>query len=118
MPVETLSPSLVFFQQLIDLSGYSHIRPLPGGRHYAAISRFAYTTAIVTGRIGDLISIDDRWCYHDKAKAIAALDAWDGSGEPAGWHRHPGTGRRIAETDREYDGEGRIVPIGALYVRR
>lgn len=117
MDAETLSPNLVFFQRLIDEAGYSHVRPLPDGRRYAAICRFAFTTAIITGRIGDLMFIEDRWCYRDRAKAVAALDAWDGSGEPAGWHRHPAAGRRIVETGDEIDGDGRRVAIGTLYVR-
>jgi hypothetical protein len=38
-----------------------------------------------------------RWCYHDEQSALEALEAWDGTNEPAGWHRHPATGRRFDE---------------------
>ena len=27
------------------------------------------------------------WCYHDTDAALAAVTAWDGSGDPAGWYR-------------------------------
>lgn len=42
---------------------------------------------------------DDGWCYHNLASALTALDAWDGSGEPTGWHRHPPSGRRRENGD-------------------
>ena len=35
----------------------------------------------------------DEWCYEDEPKALQALEAWDGKGEPEGWNRHPRTGR-------------------------
>jgi hypothetical protein len=43
--------------------GYKAVRLLPDGR-WAALSRMLYTTAIITGRVGDTVSFDDRWCYH------------------------------------------------------
>ncbi len=69
-------------------------RPLGGGR-YAALLRLNFTHAIVVGRIGNLVTYDDRWCYSTRAAAEEALEAWDGKGEPTGWHRHPATGRRV-----------------------
>lgn len=77
---------------LVKECGYRDVRPLGDGR-YAAISPLMFTHAIIVGRIGDL-GYDDRWCYHDHASALAALDAWNGVGEPEGWHRHPASGRR------------------------
>lgn len=71
-------------------------------RTYAVIMPFIYTHAIVTGRIGDNVGYEDRWCYHGREAAIAALDAWDGAGEPEGWHRHPSTGRRRDSAGAEY----------------
>lgn len=44
----------------------------------------------------------DRWCYHSVEQAIEAARAWDGiwpDSEPAGWHRHPATGRRRKDGD-------------------
>lgn len=42
----------------------------------------------------------DRWCYHTYEAAKAAYDAWDGTGEPTGWHRHPKSGRRFDENGK------------------
>lgn len=63
----------------------------------AAVVPFLFTWAI----IADLseAGYEDRWCYHSLAEALGALEDWDGTGEPEGWHRHPNTGRRR-------DGEG------------
>jgi hypothetical protein len=37
-------------------------------------------------------------------RALAALERWDGNGEPTGWTRHPATGRRRpdGDPDREH----------------
>lgn len=85
--------ALEFLTWLKQECGYLNPRPLPGGR-YVAVMPLMVTHAIIVGRIGDDLSYEDRWCYHTKAAAIAAMDAWDGVGEPSGWHRHPVTGRR------------------------
>ena len=55
-----------------------------------------YTSAIITGPVG-AATYDDRWCYDDVRAALDAARAWGGpwnGGEPAGWPRHPATGRR------------------------
>lgn len=83
-------------------ANYVGIRPLPGNR-WAAVWPMLYTHAILVGRIGDRFGYDDRWCYSDLSKAVAALDAWDGAGEPQGWHRHPVSGRRRADGDAEME---------------
>ena len=85
---------LEFMQWLKDGCGYLHPRPLPDRSRYAAIRPLLYTFAIITGKIGDRFSADDRWCYESYEKAKAAFDAWTGYGEPTGWHRHPSSGRR------------------------
>jgi hypothetical protein len=72
------------------------------GDRYFAIYPLLFTHAIITGRVGDRFSYEDRWCYHTYAAAKIALDAWNGEGEPEGWHRHPDTGRRRDENGREY----------------
>jgi hypothetical protein len=48
--------------------------------------------------------ITDQWFYPNAGAAIYALSQWDGTGEPAGWHRHPTSGRRRPDGDavREY----------------
>lgn len=46
------------------------------------------------------LGLDDYWCYNSlgsvaesRAAAVRALEAWDGTGEPTGWMKHPATGR-------------------------
>jgi hypothetical protein len=92
------------------------VTPLAPGR-WAAIQPKMFTHAIVIGDIGDYDCIGDGWCYHDYATAKAALDAWDGQGEPVGWFRHPASGRRVAEVEGERDADGRVVMLGELYQR-
>lgn len=107
-----------FLTHLCVVNGYRAPRALAGDR-YACIAPFAYTTAIIVGRIGDLTGYDDRWCYHTEADARRALETWDGVGEPEGWHRHPGTGRRMSESADERDDAGnRVGAVGLIYVRR
>ena len=91
-------------------------KKLPGNR-YAALHPKVYTYSIIVGKIGDECSYDDYWCYTDYAVALLALNAWDGAGDPDGWHRHPKTGRRRALVDGEFDEEGNQVAAGTLYVR-
>lgn len=88
----TLLEELSFMQWLKDQS-YRDPRPIGNGL-YAAINPLIFTHAIIIGKIGDRCGIDDRWCYESYEKALAALTAWDGIGEPQGWHRHPASGRR------------------------
>ena len=90
-----------FLMWLKNDCGYLLPTPMEGGR-YMAIRPFLFTHAIVTGKMGDRTSYDDRWCYHSLEAALVAFHNWDGTGEPAGWHRHPGTGRRRSETGKEY----------------
>jgi hypothetical protein len=73
-----------------------------GNGQYKAIVKFLFTFAIVKGTIGNRTNYDDRWCYSELDKAFLAFVAWDGTGEPEGWHRHPATGRRRDETGEEY----------------
>lgn len=71
--------------------GYTHYRSFPNGRD-ACLNRLMFTWAILADM--NPCGYGDRWCYHNEADAKAALDAWNGEGEPQGWHRHPPTGRR------------------------
>jgi hypothetical protein len=63
----------------------------------AAIVPLLFTHAI----LADLTEwgYGERWCYRTYADALRALAAWNGNGEPQGWHRHPDTGRRRTEGD-------------------
>jgi hypothetical protein len=111
---------LAFLQWLIDECRLRDPKLIKGGRRprCAAISPKLATFAIVTVYIGDYLSIEDNYCYHGYAKAKAALDAWDGEGEPTGWHRHLPSGRRVSESPDEYDGDGhKVGAVGVIYRR-
>jgi hypothetical protein len=107
---------LQFFLWLLR-EGFRHAKPI-GQRRWAAIQPMAFTHRLSIGQIGDRTSIDDGWCYHNFADAYAALAAWDGEGEPAGWHRHLRTGRRVSQSPDERDANGQLVgAVGVVYVR-
>ena len=113
----SIPPDLAFLQWLIDECGYKHPRPLPGGR-FACVARMMFTHALLVGRIGDRVGYADRWCYRSEAAAYKALQAWDGTGEPTGWVRHPDSGRRVSESPDERDQNGeRVGEVGVTYVR-
>lgn len=80
------------------IHGYTDAKITPDG-DVACIHRFMFTYAILVGL--NPSGYDDRWCYGSYGKAKAALEAWDGTGEPTGWHRHPDTGRRVNEETGE-----------------
>lgn len=44
---------------------------------------------------------DDAWEFDSIVRALDAQASWDGTGEPAGWDRHPKTGRRRPDGDPE-----------------
>lgn len=83
----------------IEALGYTNAKVLNDGR-IGCIAKFMFTCAIVTVTPATAhICYDDRWCYHSHDAATAALEKWDGTGEPDGWHRHPLTGRRRPNGD-------------------
>jgi len=79
---------------LCDRNGYTDYRVFADGQEYtnACLTRLMFTWAILADL--DEWGYEDRWCFSSLAGAQLALAAWDGNGEPQGWHRHPGTGRR------------------------
>jgi hypothetical protein len=79
---------------LIRDCGYRHVKLISHGKRWAAIMPLMYTHAIIIGRMFDYVSLEDRWCYSSLLRAHTALDMWNGTGEPEGWHRHPASGRR------------------------
>jgi hypothetical protein len=88
------------FVDFLVSNGYYDLKKLDD-RYVAGLFKFMFTTAIIKIRIGNLMSYEDRWCYHSEQDARLALQNWDGTGEPTGWHRHPASGRR-RENDLEY----------------
>jgi hypothetical protein len=103
--IDEINTEQEFFSWLKTEDGGSCavVKKLPDNR-YAAIKPLLFHWTLITGQIGDIIGYDDRWCYSDRRKAEAALHAWNGDGEPTGWHRHPATGRRRPQGDvrRQY----------------
>lgn len=98
-------------QQTIKATGGFDIHP---GRAGAVFERMLEDGRTVTvypmtydkGRV--LLSEDDSsiyaldaWCYDSVPAAIAAVEEWDGEGEPQGWFRHPDSGRRRPDGDAE-----------------
>lgn len=79
--------------------GRTRFKPVDGGTRYVAVIPFLFTTAVICGRTADRAGYEDRWCYEDLGSAVAAFEAWDGTGEPGGWHRHPNSGRRRPKGD-------------------
>lgn len=116
--MELSEQDIRYLTWLVVENGLLVPRPLGDGR-WAAVLPKVFTHAIVTGQMGDLRSIDDNWCYKTRALAEAALDAWDGTGEPEGWFRHPASGRRVSTTPGDRDEAGReIGAVGVRYVMR
>lgn len=69
----------------IEALGYTDPKPLTEGGmagEWAGIMKLMFTHAIIAGIGPDFY--EERWCYHTYAEARAALDAWDGGGEPQG----------------------------------
>lgn len=86
------------YEQLLAM-GYTDITVLPNG-DYACIFKFMFTYAILFGM--NAWGYEQRWCYHSYEAARAALTAWDGEGDPDGWHRHFPSGRRRDEAGNEW----------------
>lgn len=87
-----------FMERLEKENPYMHVS-LINQNQYVALNPYIYTWAIIVGTVGNYENFDNRWCYHSYADALAALMAWDGVGEPEGWHRHPASGRRRENGD-------------------
>lgn len=59
------------------------------------------TVALIVGSPGSL-RFTDQWCYLGTQNALNAAEAWQGpypGSEPAGWYKHPGSGRRRPHGD-------------------
>jgi hypothetical protein len=91
----SLQDYVAFMLYLANDNDYKHPQPCAADvTKWKAIAQFAFTWGIVTGPMFDRCTVSDRWCYHSYEDALKAFEAWDGTGEPEGWHRHPMSGRR------------------------
>lgn len=54
---------------------------------WVALTQMIFTWALISAPITEVWGHDRRWCYHTFPAALAAGWAWDGTGEPQGWHR-------------------------------
>lgn len=73
------------------LDKYVALRVLPDGR-ICGVHRLLYHWTLHVDIHED--GYEDRYCYATRELAVAALETWDGQGDPVGWHRHPRTHRR------------------------
>ena len=77
-----------------DGGGCVEIKTISGGDIWIGYSRLIFHWTLKTGIVGDYFGYEDRWCYETEDGVRNAFHAWDGTGEPTGWRRHPKTGRR------------------------
>lgn len=79
---------------------YVVMKQLPDGRLCGVLRLLYHWTMHVDI---DPCGYRERYCYKSLPDAIIALDKWDGTGDPEGWHRHPESGRRRdLETGQEW----------------
>lgn len=103
---DATAADLLWLAKFCEANRYFCSEILPG-RRYAVLSPLLFTTAIITGDLGDDYGFDNRWCYDNGYLAGAALVEWgkrDFEDEPIGWHRHPNSGRRRpgGDASKEY----------------
>lgn len=69
---------------------YENFKQIPG-RGLCATTRMLYTWGLVIGL--DAAGSLGRYCFETEEEAVAALNAWDGTGDPAGnWIKYKGIG--------------------------
>jgi len=106
LPDLASAEELKWLAEMAAHNGYLAPNPMGNGK-WCALSRFAYTCAILTGNMFDDYGYDDRWCFDTFSLALHGLAEWQKrgfDGEPIGWHRHPDSGRRRPDGDpsKEY----------------
>lgn len=72
--------------QLIAGTFYAEPRVLESGPfagHWVHLAQMLFTCAVMVSSSDDGNPIT-RWCYPTRREAKAALDAWDGNGDPPG----------------------------------
>lgn len=104
-PHEITSETESYFQWLRGGEGgfATEVKTIDDGL-FAATKPLLFHWTLIVGEIGNKFNYLNRWCYATQEEAESALRKWDGNGEPEGWNRHPGTGRRRPDGDsnKEY----------------
>lgn len=73
----------------LEAEGFTHIRVING--KICGIKRFIFTTGLVIGL--DDVGYVGRYCYENHSDAVAALNEWNGNGDPNGdWIKYKGQG--------------------------
>lgn len=69
---------------------YKQFWSLPDGRLCGLLRLLMHWTVHV-----DLheFGYEERYCFETDDLAIEAMAAWEGTGDPINWHKHPNTGR-------------------------
>jgi len=72
-------------EEVVLKRGYYLAKPLPSGE-WLGVRRFLSSTGIVI--VDSFLTWRTRFCYDTPDEAIAAFEAWDGTGDPPGlWLR-------------------------------
>lgn len=96
-------------RQLTLQDGYAEVQEIEG-HGICGINRFIYTTGLVM-RL-DSVGYTGRYCYHTYAEARAAINMWDGRGDPPGeWIKYKGKGGERSHISDPYE-NNRDVWIG------
>jgi hypothetical protein len=96
---DLLKPAFIGLPEVDDVQRMGYVKPFrcfPDGR----------VCAIMPMSSIDVLCVGihpwghaNAYYYRAGGTAAAALEAWDGQGEPAGWWRNPSTGRRRTNGD-------------------
>jgi len=91
--------------QYVQRPEYIDYRQFKDGSYIATKRKLFHYTLIygADAKVWDF-GFDDCWCYATYELAKQAFDSYQPGTEPEGWHRHPMSGRRRPEgdKDREY----------------
>lgn len=75
-------------QSKFEEYGYTPVKQLADGR-WIGVYNMAYTTGLFVDL--DEAGYDHRYCYEHRRDTVAALEAWDGTGDPPGpWIKQKG----------------------------
>jgi hypothetical protein len=86
-----------------DPRDYRAFRDLPDGRHLDVMPLTFGRARLAVSSDDGHTGIDDVYDYEDELTAIAAMSAWDGTGDPVGWSRAAGHDDRVMGFRRRSD---------------